>query len=227
MSGASANAIHPEGKPLVVGIGGCSGSGKTWVARELARILDGTHFPLDHYYRDLSHLPPEQRDQQDFDDPKMLESGLLAKHIAELAKGRAIDRPLYDFSTHTRVAGATERIEPGRVLVVDGIFALHYDSLLPLYDLAIYVNTPDDICFTRRLERDVNERGRTPESIATQYNATVRPMAEKYVRPSARHAGLVLDGTAVLDWLVEQVFSELRRRHLLTAYSLPPGPSES
>ena len=216
MTESSASTMHPQAAPIVVGVGGCSGSGKTWVARELARILGGTHFPLDHYYRDLSHLPPEQRDQQDFDDPETLESDLLTKHIADLANGRPIDRPLYDFSTHTRVADATERIEPGRVLVVDGIFALYYDSLLPLYNLAIYVDTPDDICFARRLARDISERGRTPESIATQYAATVRPMAEKYVRPSAKHAGLVLDGTAALDWLVEQVLSELRNRHLLS-----------
>ena len=208
------STVHPHAAPVVVGIGGCSGSGKTLVARELARILSGTHFPLDHYYRDLSHLPSEQRGQQDFDDPGMLNPTSLTKHVAELAKGRPIDRPLYDFSTHTRVAGATERIKPGRVLVVDGIFALYYESLRPLYDLAIYVDTPDDVCFTRRLARDVNERGRTPDSIATQYAATVRPMAEKYVRPSARHAGLVLDGTAALDWLVEQVLAELRSRQL-------------
>jgi uridine kinase len=216
MSEASASAEHPQGAPVVIGVGGCSGSGKTCVARELARILERTHFPLDHYYRDLSHLAPEQRGQQDFDDPGMLESELITKHIADLAKGRPIDRPLYDFSTHCRVANKTERIEPGKVLVVDGIFALYYDSLRPLYDLAIYVDTPDDVCFTRRLARDVNERGRTPDSIATQYAATVRPMAEKYVRPSAKYAGLVLNGTTALDWLVEQVLSEFRQRHLLT-----------
>ena len=214
-------AIPQPAAPLVVGVGGCSGSGKTSVARELARILSGTHFPLDHYYRDLSHLPPEQRSQQDFDDPEMLESDLVAIHIGELAKGQAIDRPLYDFSTHCRVLNQTERIEPGRALVVDGIFALHYDGLRPLYDLAVYVDTPDDICFTRRLARDVRERGRTPESVATQYAETVRPMAEKYVRPSAQHAGLVLDGTTSLDWLLEQVLAELRRRHLLTQAVAP------
>ena len=214
MSGDSASATPPSA-PLVIGVGGCSGSGKTSVAKELARILDGTHFPLDHYYRDLSHLPPEQRGQQDFDDPEMLESDLLAQHIGELSKGRAIDRPLYDFSTHCRVLDEAERIEPGRVVVVDGIFALHYNGLHPLYDLAIYVDTPDVICFTRRLARDVRERGRTPESVRRQYDATVRPMAEKYVRPSAQYAGLVLDGTTSLDWLVEQVLRELQRRHLL------------
>jgi uridine kinase len=217
----SSGPIPQPAAPLVVGVGGCSGSGKTSVARELARILSGTHFPLDHYYRDLSHLPSEQRGQQDFDDPEMLESDLLARHVGELAKGRSIDRPLYDFSTHCRALNRTERIEPGCVLVVDGIFALHYDGLRPLYDLAIYVDTPDDICFTRRLARDVRERGRTPESVAAQYVATVRPMAERYVRPSALHAGLVLDGTTSLDWLLEQVLAELRRRHLLTQAVTP------
>jgi uridine kinase len=213
--------IPQHSAPLVVGVGGCSGSGKTSVARELARILSGTHFPLDHYYRDLSHLPPEQRSQQDFDDPEMLQSDLLAIHIGELAKGQAIDRPLYDFSTHCRVINQTERIKPGCVLVVDGIFALHYDGLRPFYDLAIYVDTPDDICFTRRLARDVRERGRSPESVATQYAETVRPMAEKYVRPSAQHAGLVLDGTTSLDWLLEQVLAELRRRSLSIKAVMP------
>src|SRR4051812_35784337 len=121
MSEDASSASHPQTAPLVIGVRGCSGSGKTSVARELTRILAGTHFPLDHYYRDLSHLPTQQRGQQDFDDPEMLESDLLAKHIGELAERRAIERPLYDFSTHCRVPRKTERIEPGPVLVVDGI----------------------------------------------------------------------------------------------------------
>jgi uridine kinase len=216
MSESSAGAIRPPAAPLVIGVGGCSGSGKTSIAKELARLLAGTHFPLDHYYRDLSHLPPDERSQQDFDDPEMLESDLLAEHVGQLAKGRAIDRPLYDFSTHGRVPGKTEKIEPGEALVVDGIFALHYHGLLPLYDLAVYVDTPDDICFARRLARDVRERGRTPESVKAQYDATVRPMAEKYVTPSARNAGLVLDGTNSPERLLDQVLAELRRRDLLT-----------
>jgi uridine kinase len=201
--------------PVVVGIAGCSGSGKTTLALELARSLEGTHFPLDHYYRDLSHLPQEQRCEQDFDHPAMLETELLTTHIATLASGSGIDRPVYDFATHTRLHHVTEHILPGRFLLVDGIFALHYDSLRPLYSLRIYVEAPDDVCYQRRLTRDVRERGRTPESVAAQYAKTVRPMAETFVRPSARYADITVDGTTSLDWSVEQVLKQLHERNLL------------
>ena len=167
MSDSESNALIP--RPVVVGIVGCSGSGKTSLARALAASLDGTHFPLDHYYRDLGHLPLEERCQQDFDHPRMLEAELLTSHIATLASGRGIERPLYDFETHTRVRNQTEYIAPGRFILVDGIFALHYDALRSLYGLSIYVDTPDDVCYQRRLARDVRERGRSPESVAAQY----------------------------------------------------------
>lgn len=201
--------------PVVLGIAGCSGSGKTTLAAELARELGGIHFPLDHYYRDLGHLPPSERFRQNFDDPGLMESALLGKHVAALARGEAIDRPVYDFSTHTRVAGKAERIAAGPFLFVEGLFALYYPELLPLYNLRVYVDTPDALCFERRLKRDTVERGRTPESVRLQFEATVRPASLKYVRPSAAHADLVLDGSDALDWKVEQVVAELRRRGLL------------
>lgn len=202
----------------MVGIAGCSGSGKTTLAAELARTLNGIHFPLDHYYRDLSHLPPAERAQQNFDDPALIESPLLAAHVAALARGETIQRPMYDFSTHTRVAGQTETVHPGAVLLVEGLFALAYPELLPLYQLRIYVETPDDICFERRLRRDVVERGRTPESVRRQYDVTVRPSSVAFVRPSAVHADLTVCGTDVLDWKVEQVIAELRRRGLTVSF---------
>ena len=202
-------------RPVVVGIAGCSGSGKTSLARALAASLDGTHFPLDHYYRDLGHLPLEERCQQDFDHPSMLEAELLTSHIAALASGSGIERPLYDFATHTRVRNQTEHIAPDRYLLVDGIFALHYDTLRSLYGLSIYVEAPDDVCYQRRLARDVRERGRTPESVAAQYAKTVRPMAEKFVRPSAAYSDLIVDGTSSLDWSLEQVLSQLHQRQLV------------
>ena len=200
--------------PVVIGIAGCSGSGKTTLASELARTLNGVHFPLDHYYRDLSHLPPAERAQQNFDDPALIESPLLAEHVAALARGETIQRPMYDFSTHTRVVDQTETVHAGAVLLVEGLFALAYPELLPLYQLRVYVETPDDICFERRLRRDVVERGRTPESVRRQYDATVRPSSVAFVRPTAAHADLTVSGVDALDWKVEQVLAELRRRGL-------------
>ena len=201
--------------PLVLGIAGCSGSGKTTLAAELARTLDGLHFPLDHYYRDLAHLPFAERIRQNFDNPALIESSLLAAHVAALARGETIDRPVYDFATHSRVIGQTEPVRAGRSLIVEGLFTLVYEEMLPLYHLRIYIDTPDWVCFDRRMRRDVEERGRTPESVRRQYEATVRPAAVHCIRPSAAHADVILDGTGALDWKVERVLNELRARGLM------------
>ena len=198
----------------MLAIAGCSGSGKTTLAAELARTLDGVHFQFDHYYRDLAHLPLAERVKQNFDDPSLIESPLLIAHVAALAQGQAIERPTYDFSTYTRVPNTTEFIHPAPYLLVEGLFALHYPDLLPLYHLRVYVETPDDICFERRLRRDIEERGRTPESVRAQYEATVRPSSIAFVRPSAAHADLTIDGTGDLDWKVERVLSEMHNRGL-------------
>lgn len=200
--------------PLVIGIAGASGSGKTTLAAELARELDGVYFPIDNYYRDLSHLSYSERIQQNFDDPALIETPLLAAHIAGLARGETVQRPLYDFSTYTRVPDQTETMHAGAVLLVEGLFTLHYPELLPLYHLRVYIDTPDEACFERRMKRDIVERGRTPESIRRQYESTVRPASFKWVRPSAANADLVIEGTAALDWKVEQVLAVIRKRGL-------------
>jgi uridine kinase len=202
--------------PVVLGIAGCSGSGKTTLAAELAHTLGGIHFHLDNYYRDLGHMPFEERVRQNFDDPALIESTPLVRDIATLAQGQAIERPIYDFATHTRVVGATKRVTPGAFVVVEGLFALYYEQLLPLYHLRVYVDTPDSLCFERRLKRDTEQRGRTPESVKEQYEATVRPSSIHFVRPTAQHADLKVDGNDALDWKVELVVSELRARGLLT-----------
>lgn len=197
--------------PVILGIAGASGSGKTTLAAELARELNGIYFPIDNYYRDLRHLPYEERIRQNFDDPAMIESSLLAAHVAALERGEAIERPLYDFSTHSRVPDRTENLRGGAFVLVEGLFALHYPELLPLYRFRVYIDTPDDICFQRRLKRDTVERGRTPESVRLQYETTVRPASIICVRPSARNANLIVDGTAALDWKVEQVLAAMRQ----------------
>lgn len=199
-------------RTIVVGVVGASGSGKSTLAAELARELGGIHFPLDSYYRDLSHLPFEERSRQNFDDPALIESGLLAAHVAALARGETIRRPRYDFVQHTRITGITDPIRAGAFLFVEGLFALYYPELLPLYDLRVYVDTPDEVCFARRLTRDVNERGRSPESVQLQFESTVRPATMRYVQPSSANADLIIEGAEALDWKVEQVLAALRGR---------------
>ncbi len=216
MSQTSERSARLPFPPVVLAIAGCSGSGKTTLAGELSRELDGFHFNLDNYYRDLSHLPQAERARQNMDDPAVIESPLLAAHIAALARGEAIERPLYDFATYIRIPDQTETVKAGAFLLVEGIFALYYPEILPLYQLRVYVDTPDEVCFQRRLKRDIEQRGRTPESVRLQYEATVRPASVAFVRPSAANADLILDGTDALDWKVEQVLSEMRRRSLLS-----------
>ncbi|WP_260705347.1 uridine kinase [Edaphobacter flagellatus] len=207
-------------RPLIIGIAGCSGSGKTTLARELTGQLSATLLPLDFYYNCLKHLPPDERARSNFDHPDALEHALLAQHIEELAEGNAIERPIYDFTTHTRVADHTETVTPAPVIIVEGILALHYPELRTLYDFSIYVNAPNTICLNRRIYRDMRERGRTEESVRAQFEATAKPMADLYVIPSAEHASITVEGTDALDWSVEQVLKNLsqlglvRGRHL-------------
>jgi uridine kinase len=207
-----------ERRPVAIGIAGCSGSGKTTLAAELARTLGGIHFHLDNYYLDLGHMPLEERKRQNFDDPALIESALLARQVAALARGQAIDRPVYDFGTYTRVNDRTERVEPGSFLIVEGLFALYYPELLPIYHLRVYIDTPDGLCFERRLRRDIEQRGRMAESVKEQYEATVRPSSMAYVRPSAKNADLIVDGSGALDWKIERVVNELRVRALLAGH---------
>ena len=162
----TSEAAHTERlpfPPVVLGIAGCSGSGKTTLAAELARTLNGIHFPLDTYYRDLAHLSPQERPKQNFDDPALIESALLAEHVAALARGETIARPVYDFATYLRIPGQTEEVHPGAFLIVEGLFALVYPELLPLYQLRIYVDAPEAVCFERRVRRDIEERGQDAE----------------------------------------------------------------
>ena len=202
-------------RPTIVGVGGCSGSGKITLARELALQLSATLFPLDFYYRDLSHLSLERRDHYNFDHPDSLEHDLIVAHVASLRERRSIDRPTYDFSTHSRVPGVTEHITPTEFILVEGILALHYGDLLPLFDFTVYVDAPHHVCLRRRIDRDVRERGRTEESVRQQFEIYAMPMADEYVLPSRRRASLTVDGTEALDWSVELVLAGLQDRGLL------------
>jgi uridine kinase len=199
----------------MLGIAGWSGSGKTTLAVELARQLDATLFPLDLYYRDLSQFPLDSRHKRNFDHPDSLESELIVEHVRALANGKTIQRPVYDFKTHSRVAGAFDTITPAGVVIVEGILALHYAELRPLYTFSIYVNAPHDVCLARRIHRDMRERGRTEESVREQFEATARPMADLYVTPSAARASVIVEGTDALDWSVEQILQRMRHAGLM------------
>jgi uridine kinase len=206
---------QPLRRPLVLGIAGCSGSGKTTLASELANQLDATLFPLDLYYRDLSQFPVDSRHKRNFDHPDSLESELIYEHVKSLAEGRPIQRPVYDFKTHSRVPDAYEAVHPKKAVIVEGILALHFLELIPLYTFSIYVNAPHDVCLARRIHRDMRERGRTEQSVRDQFHATARPMADLYVIPSAARASLTVEGTDSLDWSVEQVLQRLHQTRLL------------
>src|ERR1019366_8116664 len=155
------------------------------------------------------------RHKRNFDHPDSLESELIIEHVRALANGETIQRPVYDFKTHSRVAGAFDTIVPARVVIVEGILALHYPELVPLYDFSIYVNAPNEICLKRRIYRDMIERGRTEQSVREQFEATARPMAELYVVPSAARASVTVEGTESLDWSVEQIMQRMHQAGLL------------
>jgi uridine kinase len=140
---------------------------------------------------------------------------MSCEHVRGLAAGQPINRPVYDFKTHSRVLGSFDTITPASVVIVEGILALHYPELLPLYDFSIYVNAPNEICLNRRIYRDMRERGRTEASVRAQIDATAKPMADLYVLPSQAHATITVEGTDALDWSIEQILRELHNRKML------------
>jgi uridine kinase len=200
-------------RPFLVGIAGASCSGKTELARGLARYLreDALPFALDHYYIDRSHIPEPTRSEFNFDHPDALDAPLLIRDVESLKLGLAIEQPRYSFVTHARLP-ETEPIIPRPVIIVEGLFSLYWPQLRDLLDLKVYVETPDEECYDRRLRRDVAERGRTPESILHQYNVTVRPMAEAYVRPTAQYADITVSGVVPLDSSIRSVLNAIETR---------------
>jgi len=181
-------------EPVIIGVAGGTGSGKTTVAQEIL-VRAGAHritfIQHDAYYRDLSHLPQEQRAIQNFDHPDALENSLLIEHLRALKQGRPVEVPVYDFTTHTRTH-ETLHVAPHRVILLEGILIFADAALRQLMDVKIYVDTDPDIRFIRRLERDIAERGRTMASVIHQYLGTVRPMHEEFVEPSKRYADVII-----------------------------------
>jgi uridine kinase len=186
-------------KPFLLGVAGPSSSGKTALAARIAPALGHARIvSLDSYYRELRGLSLAERAQVNFDHPDALDWQLLSVHLSALASGAAFDEPVYSFAEHARMP-ATRRVEPGKVVILEGLFLLHWPEVRELLDCSVYVDTPLDICLARRLARDIAERGRSAESVCAQYEATVRPGAERFVLPTRRLAALVVSGTAPLE----------------------------
>jgi uridine kinase len=202
--------------PLVIGIAGGSGSGKTTVAQEILQRVGPSQIAFlqhDSYYKDLSGLPPTQRAEVNFDHPNSLESELLIEHIASLRDGKAVEVPIYDFSTHSRT-NRTYTVQPRRVILVEGILIFAEAALREMFDVKIFVDTDSDLRLIRRLERDITERGRTTESVIKQYQLTVRPMHLEFVEPSKRYADIIIPeggfNSAALDMVVARVEALLK-----------------
>jgi uridine kinase len=179
---------------MVIGISGGTGSGKTTVANRILESVTAhevVFIQQDSYYRNLNDLPRDYRQLANFDHPDALDNDLLVHHVRKLKAGEAIDLPIYDFRTHARM-NETRRVEPQPIVIVEGILIFTDPRLLEQMDIKVFVDTPDDIRFIRRLRRDIAERGRTVESVIEQYVATVRPMHMQFVEPSKRYADVII-----------------------------------
>jgi len=198
-------------RPLIVGVAGGSGSGKTTLVREILKLLPGKSVAVieqDAYYKDASHLSLEERRAINYDHPAALDNALLIRHVAELRRGRAIDRPVYDFTQYVR-RPETVRLEPADVIIVEGILILENRRLRELMDLKLFVDTDADIRFIRRLTRDIQERGRSLDSVVTQYLSTVRPMHLEFVEPSRRHADVIIPEGGHNEAAIEMIAARL------------------
>jgi uridine kinase len=193
----------------LIGIAGPSGAGKSHLACHLAERLHAPVLALDRYYHDLSHLPLEERARSNFDEPAALEHELLIAHAGALSQGLAIEIPVYDFSVHSRTA-AIDMLPSEEFVILEGLFTLHWPELRQLLGTRIYVDMSDEVCLRRRQERDVRERGRTPESVVEQFRTTVAPMAERYVRPTRAHAHVLVSGAGPIAEEVARVLEHVQ-----------------
>lgn len=202
-------------KPYLIGIAGGSASGKTSIVQALKKTFDNhvTVLYFDDYYKDLSHLPFEKRTKVNFDHPDAFDLDLLSEHLKDLKDGKTIIKPIYDFKEHNR-SSEKETLTPSEIVIVDGLFTLAIDEIAKYCDLKLFVDTPSDIRFIRRLERDMLERGRSLESVKTQYLMTVRPMHELFVEPSKYKADLIVlngvENDAAMDVIISKITSKLQ-----------------
>jgi uridine kinase len=199
------------GRRVIVGVSGGSGSGKTTFCRELVARLGEhqvLHLKQDSYYRDLSHLTPEARDQVNFDHPQALEFDLLCEHLKFLQQGQAVHIPLYDFATHTR-SRETQWAKAKPVIVIEGILIFSQAEILEKLNYSVFVDAPEDVRLLRRMRRDIAERGRTKESVESQFFTTVAPMHNLFVEPSKGKSQSVISGESPFDDIVEELSKKL------------------
>jgi len=205
-------------KSILIGIAGGTGSGKTSISKELLVEYGKGEVVViqqDSYYKDLPHMKLEERQLQNFDHPDAIDIKLFNEQIIALLDGKTVDIPIYDFTTHAR---STEKItvSPHHVIVLEGILALHFISLRELMNIKIYVETPADIRFIRRLSRDIKERGRTTQSVIDQYLSTVRPMHDQFVEPSKYYADVIIpeggENKVAIDLIRTKINSILLRK---------------
>jgi uridine kinase len=202
--------------PFIIGVAGGTGSGKTTVASAILRRVGADRMAIlshDAYYRDWVDLPKDVLDRKNFDHPDSLETDLLVRHLKALKQGAAVEAPVYDFKTHRR-SSETRRVEPKKVILVDGILLYVEPELRKAFDVKIYVDTDADVRLIRRIKRDIAERGRTLESVVEQYDSTVRPMHLEFVEPSKRYADLIIpeggENMVALDFLLARLEELLR-----------------
>ncbi len=202
--------------PFIIGVAGGTGSGKTTVSRRIHEAVNVGHIAYiqhDNYYRDQSHLSREERALTNYDHPNSLETELLVQHLLALKAGQAIEMPLYDFTLDTR-SPHTQHIDPAPVILVEGILIFVEKQLRDLMDVRIFVDTDADIRFIRRLRRDINERGRTLDSVVQRYMSTVRPMHLEFVEPSKRYVDIIVprggDNRVAMEMIVARIDALLR-----------------
>lgn len=205
-------------KPIIIGIAGGSASGKTSISRRLKQHFENEGSVLiirqDDYYKDQSDKPMEERIKTNYDHPFAFDNDLLLQQVHELSEGRTVEKPTYDYVHHTR-SDVTETCYPCDVLILEGLFVLEDENIRDLLDIKIYVDTDADVRFIRRLIRDVNERGRSVDSIVSQYLDTVRPMHEQFIEPSKRYADVIIPegghNEVAIDLLTTKISSIIRK----------------
>ncbi len=197
---------------LVIGICGGTGSGKTTITDRIIAALSPECVQVlqqDHYYKDLPQLPLDERAKQNFDHPESMDTALLVEHVGRLRGGQTIERPVYDFTQHRR-SPQTLRLAPRPALIIEGILIFENRALRELMDIKIFVDTDADLRFIRRLSRDIRERGRTVDSVVTQYLATVRPMHTEFIEPSKRYADLIIPEGGYNEVGIDLVIQKIR-----------------
>ena len=200
-------------KPILIIIAGGSASGKSTVVDKIIKGLKSVEVTVirnDDYYKDQSHLTPEQRVLTNYDHPQSLDNDLLLSHLESLLQGQPINKPIYDFVTHNR-SKETEIINPTKVIILEGILVLQDPRIRNLGDIKVFVESDDDIRFIRRLKRDIEERGRTIDSVISQYLTTVKPMYYQFVKPSKRHADIIIPNDSKHDVAVDILMAKLNQ----------------